>query len=159
MAKKSRRAKLSENSLLKWPKILVVIIPLFAAVLILFSSSNGRSVLGISDTNLPSLNHETKTASNSGESKNSCKRNRVTSFFVSTLCGTGNGFKKFSYTCENGTSATVTKTCINTQAAFEAAVKGCAKSSKCIKSNPTPTRSPFSSPTPTRAEPTPTPSR
>lgn len=158
MAKKSRRVKVSENSLLKWPKILVVIIPLFAAVLIMFSSSNGRSVLGISDTNLANLNREIKTASNSGNPKNTCKRNRVSSFSISTFCGTGNGFKKFSYTCENGTSATVTKTCINPEAAFEAAVKGCAKTSTCAKlsTTPKPTHAPEthesqSSPTPSNS--------
>lgn len=137
MAKKTRKIKTSsDKSLFAWPRVLLIIVPLFAAVVVMFGSSNGRAVLGVKDTNMLKLDAH-KEASSSGHENNKnnpkCKQNRVASFSLSTLCTNGNGFKSYSYTCEDGVFATVTKNCVNPQSAFEYAKKACSKTSECAK--------------------------
>ncbi len=130
MAKKSRKAN---SSLFSWPKILLVIIPVFAAVLIMFNSSNGRSVLGVSDSSLLNLNRE-KLSTSSGTK---CRQNKVSSFSVSGLCDANrNGFKQVNYTCADGTKGSLVKDCVNIQAAFERAIKACSKNNKCERIKP-----------------------
>ena len=139
MARKSRRSTSSRksSSLFAWPRVLIVVFPLLAAVLIFTNNQNARSVLGISDTNFLNFNSEHK-ATKSGQnisSEHKCKPNRVATFSVTGLCDTRkNVFKQISYICEDGTSGTVTKECAQIQNAFERAVKACAKNTKCAKS-------------------------
>lgn len=132
MAKKSRKVRVSDSSLLRWPKVLVIIIPLFAALLIMFNSSNGRSVLGVSDSTVLNLNKDKRDASSSASK---CKQNKVSSFSVSGLCDSNkNGYKQVKYTCADGMRGSITnKDCTPMQLAFEKAIKACSKNSACGK--------------------------
>ena len=153
MARKSRKTKNSggSQSLFVWPRVLLIIVPLLAAVLILFNSSNGRSVLGVSDSHL--LNLSKKEATNSAKSRSYC--NRVTSFSAVTICDSSKersnkAFKTYSYTCEDGTKGSVEQAriegkCLPLDKAFEMARKACQR--KCITPKPT------KPPRPTEIEP------
>jgi hypothetical protein len=142
MANKSRKTRKPSQTLFAWPKILIVILPLFAAALIMVGTPSGRSVLGENTTNLLNINHE-KSASGSGQK---CQPNKVAMFSVSTLCGPNlNGFKQISYKCADGTSGTVTNNCTNVQSAFEKAMRACSKTSKCKPVKPLITKFPHPS--------------
>lgn len=159
MARKSRRSRSSRksSSLFAWPKVLLIIVPLFAAVFIMFNSQNGRSVLGESDSregsnkgffnfNLKSTEPSKGPKPSGTPGKGSC--NRVTSFSAVTICEstsekTNNAFQSYNYTCEDGTSGSVEQKevegrCIPIEKAYQAARKACNK--KCLPTkSPTPT--------------------
>ncbi len=147
MAKRSRRIKSSgSKSLTSWPRVLLIIVPLFAAVLIMFNSQNGRSVLGVKDSNLFGLRENVKSSQGSNSiSKSSC--NRVTNFSAVTICEatsekTNNAFQSYNYTCEDGTSGSVEQKegkCIPLSKAYELARKACNQKCRPMK---TPTPSP-----------------
>lgn len=154
MPRKTRRSSSSRKntSLFGWPRVLIVIIPLLAVFLIMTNSSNGRAVLGLSDSNLLNFSKKEMTTSEKSKQKVSC--NRVTSFSASTICErsdkekANNAFKSYNYTCEDGTSGSLEQTqvegrCVPIEKAYELARKACHK--KCI---------PTKTPKPIRAEPT-----
>ncbi len=147
MARKSRRSTSSRKSqsLFAWPRVLIVVLPLLAAIVIFTNNQNARSVLGISDSN--PLNLGKKEATNSHKPKPTC--NRVTSFSAVTICQSStegksnNAFSTYTYICEDGTSGNVEQKegkCVQISKAYELARKLCNK--KC-KLSPTPTPTPI----------------
>jgi len=162
MPRKTRRHRRSpsSSSLFAWPRVLIVVLPLLAAILIFTNNQNARSVLGISDTNFLNLNSEHRFTTNSGQANSlrtttadhKCKLNRVSAFSVTGLCDLNKqGFKSASYTCEDGTTGSIAKDCMNVQSAYEKALKACNKNTKCIHTEQNNSRL---SPKPTHTEPT-----
>ncbi len=161
MPRKTRRHRRSSSSpsLLAWPRVLIVVLPLLAAILIFTNNQNARSVLGISDTNFLNLEH--KFSTNSGQttfgqqdtpSRQKCKPIRISAFSVTGLCDSNRmGFKSASYTCEDGTTGSIVKDCMNVQSAYEKALKACNKNNKCAHTERDNSKL---SPKPTHAEPT-----
>ena len=148
MARKSRRSTSSRknSSLFAWPRVLIVVLPLLAAIVIFTNNQNARSVLGISDSNLLNLGKKETTSSDKPKPKPSC--NRVTSFSASTICQSSteeksnNAFSTYTYTCEDGTSGSVEQRegkCVPISKAYELARKACRQ--KC-KPSITPTKTP-----------------
>lgn len=148
MAKRTRRSKSSSGkSLTSWPRVLLIIVPLFAAVFIMFNSQTGQNVLGVKDSNFFGLGEKVKPSGTPKPPKPSC--NRVTSFSASTICErsdkekANNAFKSYSYTCEDGTSGSLEQTqvegrCVPIEKAYQAARKAC--NQKCLPAKtPTPT--------------------
>lgn len=153
MPKKVRRAK-SSKSLTSWPKVLLIIIPVFVVAFIIVRSSGGQNVLGVKDSSFFGLGERTKPSITPKPSpKPPC--NRVTAFSASTICDNTQGksnniFKSYTYTCEDGVSGSVEQTktegrCLPIAKAYELARKACNK--KCI-----PTKTPTTVPTSTTAE-------
>ncbi|GEM_PF-3183030 len=148
MARKSRRSTSSRKgqSLFAWPRVLIVVLPLLAAIVIFTNNQNARNILGISDSNL--LNLGKKEATNSYKQKPKPTCNRVTSFSASAICQSSteeksnNAFSTYTYTCEDGTTGTVEQKegkCVPISKAYELARKACRQ--KC-KPSITPTPSP-----------------
>ncbi len=149
MAKKSRKQLKSTPTLFAWPRVILIIIPVLAAILIMFNTSNGRNVLGVSDENLLNINKGNKEKNE--PSKTRCKSNRVAAFSVTTLCDSNkNGFKQINYTCADGITGSLNKGCTNIQSAYEKALKACSRTSECAKLD----QNKKLSPKPTSVEPT-----
>lgn len=124
------KSKKTVKRKLAWKRIFAIFFPLFLGAVFIFNYANGGSVLGISE----------KSAEKSAKSEvNGCKKNRVSAFSATGVCDSNkNGFKEASYTCEDGTTGTISYTCFPIQAAYEKAQKACSKKSTCIR----PTKSP-----------------
>lgn len=152
MPKRTRRAK-SSKSLASWPKVLLIIIPVFVVAFIIVRSSGGQNVLGVKDSNFFSLGERIKPSITPKPSpKPLC--NRVTAFSASTICQSSteeksnNAFSTYTYTCEDGTTGTVEQKegrCVPISKAYELARKACNK--KCM-----PTKAPTAVPTSATAE-------
>lgn len=158
MARSSRRSNLTFTPLSKFFLLALLVIGVSG-----FLTVKQSGVLGTSDSKNSEAAKKQLLAR-----KNSC--NRVVSFSAGTICESNskekanNAFKTYTYTCEDGTTGTVTpktakisptpsgsgERCMPLDRAFEGAKELCKKSCKL---SPTPTKS---APTPTTEVPTPT---